>query len=208
MKHLKMLGLAAIAAMGLMAFLGASAASATVLCKQDVTSGCTSKIEATKTLTFSAEGSTFLTGPFGEIVSTCTGSTVSGNVTNAGGAAATVVGSITSLSFTGCTKTVTTTNTSGVTTTGTLEVHSIAGTDNGTVTSNDTTVTIDNTILGTCHFLTSNTPLGTLTGTQKTGGAATFDIEAKIPSENCGFSGQWHGKYVYTGTENFNVSAS
>jgi hypothetical protein len=33
MKYLKMLGLAAIAAMGLMAFLGASTASATVLCE-------------------------------------------------------------------------------------------------------------------------------------------------------------------------------
>ena len=40
MKYVKMLGLAAVAAMALMAFLGASSASATVLCKTHITSGC------------------------------------------------------------------------------------------------------------------------------------------------------------------------
>jgi hypothetical protein len=130
--------------------------------------------------------------------------------TNTGGAASTqtVVGIITTVDPVGCSKAITVSNTSGVQTTGTLDVHSIAGTDNGTVTNNDTTVTIANTLIGTCHFLTSNTPIGTLTGTQKPGGAPTLDISASIPSETCGFNATWEGSYVYTGTENFNVSAS
>lgn len=212
MKHLKMLGLAAIAAMGLMAFLGATTASATVLCKKNQTSACTEKVAKGKTITFSAEGSTSLTDAFGGLVATCTGSTVSGSITNEGSSTTAVVGSITTLGFTGCNHPVTTKNTSGVETLGTLEVSNIAGSDNGTVKSNDTTVTIDESPLGTCHFLTSNTKIGTLTGKDHPGnatpGTPTFDIEASIPSENCFFNGTWEGSYKYTGTEPFNVAAS
>ncbi len=204
MKYLKMLGLAALAAMAVMAVVGAGTASATKLCKQDVTTGCTSHIASGTTLTFSAEGSTTLTDVFGGVVATCTGSSVSGKTTTTGSSTETVKGSISSLTFTGCNHPVTVNNAS----LGTLEVHNIAGTPNGTVTSNATTVTIDESPLGTCSFQTSNTDIGTLTGTSTTGGAPTFDIKASIPSENCGFNGTWEGSYKYTGTENFNVSAS
>jgi len=204
MKYLKMIGLAAIAAAALTAFLGAGTASATVLCETNVTSGCGTAwdVNSGTPLTFSAEGSTTLTGPFGEVIATCTGSTVAGNTTSAGGAG-TVTGNITSLSFTGCNRPVEV-NTA---TTGTLEVHSIAGKDNGTVTSNDTTVSITEIpFFGTCRFLTNNTDIGTLTGSLS---EPTFDIAATIPSETsfCP-SGTWEGSYRYTGTTKFIVGAS
>ncbi len=204
MKYLKMIGLAAIAAAALTAFLGAGTASATVLCETNVTSNCGTgwHVKSGTALNFSAEGSTTLTGPFGEVIATCTGSNVSGNTTNTGSGNETVKGNITSLTFSGCNRPVHV-NTA---TTGTLEVHNIANSDNGTVTSNDTTVSITNVpFLGTCRFLTNNTDIGKLTGSLT---QPTFDIAATIPSHNGCPSGTWEGSYVYTGATPFIVGAS
>jgi hypothetical protein len=208
MKHVKMLGLAAVAAAALMAFLGAASASATVLCENTPAAGtdCSSLVAKGTNLVFTGEGSTTLTGPFGEVIATCTESTVEGPTSNVGSTTETVKGSITKLTFNNCgTRTVT----ANPATLGTLEVHHIAGSDNGTVTSNDTTVTITNTPFGTCTFLTNNTDIGTMTGTSKTGGAPTFDISATIPHESSNFcpNGTWEGSYKYTGATNFNVAA-
>jgi len=212
MKYLKMLGLAAVAAMALMAIVGAGTASATKLCEQNVETGCTSHVLKGSTLAFEAEGTTTLTGPFGEVVDKCKKSTVSGPTTTTGSATETVKGEIKTLTFTECDHPVTTVNTSGVAVLGTLEVHKIASSKNGTVTSNGTTVTLHETLFGTCHFLTNNTDIGTLRGkddaSNTTPGTPTFLISAKIPSENCGFSGTWEGSYKYTGTTPFNVSDS
>jgi hypothetical protein len=218
MKYLKMLGLAAVAAMGLMAFLGAGTASATLLCETNVTTGCTSAwdVASGSTLLFTAEGSTTLTDAFGNLVDTCTGSTVEGKSSTGGGSTTeTVSGGITKLEFTGCTKTTTVVETHPGTSEpfGKLEVHSVAGTKNGTVTSTGSTVIIHNTIFGTCQFQTNSTDLGTLTGKDNTAsGKPTLDIGAdttgRIPSENCGFNGIWEGSYEYTGTTPFNVTAS
>ncbi|MFL5898193.1 MAG: hypothetical protein ACJ76D_06970 [Solirubrobacterales bacterium] len=213
MKYLKMLGLAAIAAAGLMAFLGAGTASATVLCETNVTTNCGAgwDVAVGKTIDFSAEETVKLTGPFGITIASCTTSTVEGEVTNTGGATATTVGSIKKLTFEGCNRPVTT----NAATLGTLEIHNSSGTDNGTVTSNDTTVTIHKLAeIGfpeTCSYLTNNTSIGTLTGKVEAGvvKAATFDIAATIPTETSGcVNGTWEGKYIYTGTTPFIVGAS
>jgi hypothetical protein len=83
----------------------------------------------------------------------------------------------------------------------------ISGTDNGTVTSNDTTVTITGVpspFPSTCRYLTANTDIGTLTGSLT---APTFDISATIPSETEGCpNGTWSGHYLYTGSTPFIVS--
>jgi len=211
MKYLKMLGLAAIAAAGLMAFLGAGTASATVLCETTPAAGsdCVEpwKVNAGVVLDFSAENSTVLTGPFGEVIATCTASTVQGELTagQTGSTTTTPIAKITSLTWTGCgTRTVT----ANSATTGELEIHHETGTDNGTVTSNDTTVTITNVpIFGTCNYQTANTDIGTLTGRTTTGADPTFDIAATIPHEagsSCP-NGTWEGSYVYTGTTTFDV---
>jgi len=212
MKYLKMLGLAALAVMGLMAIVGAGTASATKLCEQNTEAGCTSHVLKGWTLAFEHEGTTTLTGPFGEVIDKCTLSLIEGSTTTTGSATETVKVNITTLAFGNCDHPITSQNTSGISALGTLEVHKIASSKNGTVTSNGTTVTIPETIFGTCHFLTSNTDIGTLRGkddaSNTTPGTPTLLISAKIPSENCGFSGTWEGSYSYTGTTPFNVSAS
>jgi hypothetical protein len=215
MKYLKMLGLAAIAALGLMAFLGAGTASATVLCETTV-SPCPAgwDVAAGTELDFSIEPGTsaVLTDPFGGTIDTCTTGTVKGTTTNTGSATTTVSGHNSVLTFgtvaTPCSRTVT------VVTAGSLEVHSVAGTDNGTVTSIGATVILHNVpLFGSCQYSTgTGTDLGTLTGTGTTGGAPTFDIgadgTASISSENGCPKGTWEGSYVYTGSTNFNVAAS
>ncbi|MFL5340814.1 MAG: hypothetical protein ACJ8F7_11755, partial [Gemmataceae bacterium] len=187
MNHLKMLGLALIAAAALTAFLGAGTASATVLCENNETTGCKKDVLVEAKLDFSAEDSTALTGPFGIVIATCTSSTMEAELTNTGGGSFTALGSLTKLTFAGCNRKVTST-----TTTGTLEIHQEPGTDNGTVTSNDTTVTVHELsgigFPDTCNYLTSNTDIGTLTAKVEGGvvRAPTFDIAATIPTETAG----------------------
>jgi hypothetical protein len=210
MKYLKMFGLAAIAAMGLMAFLGAGSASASVLCETTPVAGthCGTSwhVKAGTVLDFSGVGSTALTGPFGELIATCTESTVKGKTTNTGSTTESVKGTIEALTFTNCGERTVTANPA---TLGTLEIHHIAGKDNGTVTSNDTTVTITKTPFGTCTFQTANTDIGELTGRTATGKDPIFHISAIIPHESSNFcpNGTWEGKYEYTGTTTFDVAA-
>jgi hypothetical protein len=206
MKHLKMLGLAVVAAAALMAFLGAGTASATKLCDpNNQTTNCTTALGSGTVLKFSAEDSIKLLGPFSIIIDTCTGSTVEGPTTTAGGGEGVPVkGEVKTLTFTSCTRP--TTVGSG----GTMEISSISGTDNGSVKSSGATVTVHEVpnIIGnppTCAYTTSGTSLGTLTGSLT---GATFDINATINSETSGCpSGTWSGHYKSTGT-NFVVSAS
>jgi hypothetical protein len=215
MKYLKMLGLAAVAAMAVMAFIGAASASATVLCENTPAAGtdCNNPVKINTSIDFSVENGTsaILTGPFGEIIDTCTGSTAKGPVTDPGSTTTTVKGSLEAaaggaLTFTGCTKTTT------VITGGTIEVHHITGTDNGTVTSSGATVIIHNTLFGECAYKTSNTDIGTITGRTSTGAQPTFDIKGTIPAEksNSGVTcpnGVWEGSYEYTNTTLFDVAA-
>jgi hypothetical protein len=63
---------------------------------------------------------------------------------------------------------------------GTLEVHTLAGSNIGTVTS--TGMTIEATRFGvTCRYRTENTHIGALTGSIVTGSTATIDLIAAIP---------------------------
>jgi hypothetical protein len=103
MKHLKMLGLAAVAAMAMMAVLGAGSASASVLCKTNA-SPCPEHYPAGTNISASLVKGTHATltgGFFGDV--TCTASTVTGKTSTTGGASSNVTGSVTGLTFTGCT---------------------------------------------------------------------------------------------------------
>jgi hypothetical protein len=162
MKYIKSLSCAIAIAFALAVFAGASSASATVLCKVEGTGSptgttCpsgqeyTGEIHAVNTTTVKLD-TTFKTVE-------CSGSTVGGTA-NAGSATTTVTGPEGTLTFTGCNCTVT------VLKAGTLEIHWISGTHNGTVTSNGLTVTIlCSTIFGNVHcaYVTSNTVIGVLT---------------------------------------------
>lgn len=85
---------------------------------------------------------------------------------------------LSSLSFTGCTNNWTAT----VDSAGTLEIHPIAGTRNGTVTWSGATITFSHGGSGiNCRYKTENTDIGTLTGSSATGGTATVDLSGALP---------------------------
>ena len=195
MKYVKILGLAAVAAMALTAFLGAGSASATVLCKTTSTPCGAGWIYSGPLVLSKDPGTTpILESTGGTIEDTCTEAETSGEITNAGGASSTVVGSVEHLSFNNCTNTTTVT-----VETGTLELHHISGTDNGTVTASGA-FAVDITFAGvTCTYGVGNgIDLGTFTG----GKPATMDVNAVVPKKAGGFlcpsDSVWKANYVVT----------
>lgn len=140
MKYLKMLGLAVIAAAALMAFLGAGTASATVICKVEPKSGvCPEGSDypaGTKgKASLKRETKAVLETTSGETLATCTESTVEGTSKNTGGATETVESTLTSLTWGGCSTKVVTLRP------GLGQLHWIAGTNNGTLTTAGVEVT-------------------------------------------------------------------
>ena len=199
MKYVKMFGLAALAA-ALMAFVAAGTASATEL---DGPGGA--MVTTGTSITAAAEGTTTLHPPIGDI--SCTASTVAGKTGNTGSSTETVSGALSSLTFTGCNATVT------VLKPGSLEIHTqeTKSNNNGTLTSSGAEVTV--VFLGFhCIFSTSNTDIGTLTGSANTGKTATLDISAKIPRTGgtsgafCGSTAEWTGNYSVTSPDTLNVT--
>jgi hypothetical protein len=125
MRTLKMLGLAAIAALGLMAFVGAGTASATVICKTNVSPCPAAWMVSTGTeISASLDETAKLENLAGtETLDTCTGGSVGGPTEQTGSGTETVsiefpIGGLT---WSGCTRT---TNTVAG---GTLEFHFLPG---------------------------------------------------------------------------------
>jgi hypothetical protein len=186
MKYLKMLGLAAVAAMALMAFAGS--ASATTLS----TNGTKQNAAVELTATLKTGTSALLKDEAGTTTDTCTTSEVKGS-TSGSFSAATVGGTVSSLTFKNCTHTTT------VIAPGSLSVAWTSGT-NGSVKSSGAEVTVVSTFFGasaTCKT-GAGTTIGTLTGVSA--GDATMDISATI---NCGILGNsaWTGTYTVTSTK-------
>lgn len=215
MKYVKMLGLAAVAAAALMAFVGVSTASATVLCTTAEGSGATTGTTCAagwaekegQEIHAISEGTTTLTTSFKNIE--CKKSTVAGKLANEGSATETVKGNIETLTFEECNCEV------NVLQKGELEIHWIEGTHNGTLTGNKSVITTQcSTIFGAVHciYTTSNTHLGTLTGSATTGKTATLDVEGKnIPlfeptSSLCPEKSAWDAKYEITTPDTLNVA--
>jgi hypothetical protein len=188
MKHLKMLGLAAIAALGLMAFVGAGTASATTLATDaagTVKYGTGTEIHSTlKT------GTTWiLENTSGETIATCTESTIKGSIGTATGTWVSI--SISSLIFSKCSQATVTINL------GSAEIMQTSG-DAGTTVGKNAKVTLN--IFGvSCTYGTGEgTTLGTLTG----GEAPELAINAVLPRVEGGFlcpsTARWTANYVYT----------
>lgn len=206
MKHFKVIGLAAVAAMALTAFLGAGSASATVLCKTQMTEGCAAAgwdypIGTVIDASLEAETTLRLKNTSGTTLVTCTASTVKGETTNTGSATETVDGNASVLTFEGCD------NPIHLVTPGSFEVHSIVGTDNGTVTANGVTVIL--TIFGvSCVYTTDGTHAGVATG----GSMGTVDFNTVLKKEVGGFLCPetiiWNGAYTVTSPEPLYVSTS
>ena len=126
---------------------------------------------------------------------TCKKSTFSAEF-EAPGSATTAKAQINSLAFVECGFPVT------VKALGSLEVHSVGG-GNGTVTWSGGEFTVDGPFGINCLYKTSNTHIGTLTGSKTTGATATLDLgSALIPrtghSAFCGTTGEWTGSYKVT----------
>jgi hypothetical protein len=183
MKLSKILGVAAVAAMALMAF--ANSASATTLYTNNIKRSESVTIHATHT---SADGTLLLSATGGGFANTCTESTLKAHTTVFTGGQ--VSGPIDVLTFGGCTEPVT------VDKTGTLSIEQIGETANGTLRSSNAEVTTGSPF-GTLNCKTSNTDVGTLTGT--TSGTTVVHVNAVL---NCGFflpSAIWEGTYTITG---------
>lgn len=204
MKSLKMLGLAVVAAAALMAIVGASTASATVICKNNLnTTACSEKYPVgTKGTASLAAGTTaVLETTAGEALVTCTGSTISSTLENAGSAATTVKSGVSTMNFTGCNLTVDVLNG------GSAELHHITGTDNGTLTTFNTEVTV--MIFGVTCTYGSGTGLDV--GITVGGNPGSMMLSTAFPRIAGGFlcpaDARFTGKYEATSPTNAWVAA-
>jgi len=204
MKHLKILGLTAIAASALMAFAGTGTASASVVCSTTVSPCPQAQRWPNSAVDFSSEnsagtgaGKVVFEDPFGFVTNECE-STIQGTLTNGSSTATTTLSGIT-WTWSNCIRVAKTINT------GTLEIHNIAGTSNGTVTASGFTVTIvEPEIFGggevSCVYESgTGLDLGTLTE----GNPATMDVSTTLtldvgqPAE-CSSTKKWTAKYKAT----------
>jgi hypothetical protein len=212
MRHLKMMGLAAIAVFALVAFAGATTASATRLCSVATTPCPAANIYPVNT-SFPADllaGTNAVLTTSGSPVGvnptlTCSASGVGVTNSNTGGGAGTPVnGHLGSLSFSSCTSV----NPAGCSTSATVgslaaATGTIAWTSgaNGTLRLTPPTVSFTCPILGapvTCVFGGSGTVDGTLTG----GATPVVDIVNQAIASTGGFgcptASQWNARYSVT----------
>jgi len=182
MKHLKMLGLFAMAAAALMAFAGSASAATFTSPTGTAYSG---------TLKASLQGSALLKAGFAEI--TCTEGEVHGDVTTNNDTHAT--GPITLVSFAKC----------GSATVDTLSSTGTITIEKGTHTVSGTGVQVTTAVAGTsCVYgLGTGTDLGTATNTiVNSKDVVTLDVNAKLPKEAGGFlcasPAAWTANYIVT----------
>lgn len=220
MKYAKMLALAALAAGALMAFIGAGTASATVLCSTTTGNNpCPAGqkwVNQHLDFTVPAGGSLKLMDTVGNTIDTCKEGTVEGTLTNSGSATETPTTVLTTpVPTTGLTWSSCTFPTKTLSTEGKIKIHRIAGTSNGTVTSDSKfEVTINSIILGSCVYgVTTTEDLGELTE-GKTGTATPPTFHANAVAEEfggkaaCPDTAVWTGTYALTSPPNTTLSVS
>jgi hypothetical protein len=185
MKHLKMLGLAAVAAMALTAFLGAGSASATVLCKT-ATNPCSETWPLGTPFDFSLEGTGVWEDPFNIKFQECTSATFRTQPTSKIGAA---IGMKVETIHWGNPESTCSRETL-VLILGEMKVEWISGTTNGTLKDTGTRWTVGECTYG---FTEANT-LGTIKG----GKPATIEINATVLpiTGSCTVKYRWTAKFV------------
>jgi hypothetical protein len=193
MKYLKMLGIAAAAAMVFTAF-AASTSSATTL----EVGGVTQNSAVTLEMSLATGTSTTLSSTDGSIANTCTTSAMHGTTSTFTGSV--VTAPLKTLTFANCTRPVT------VHKAGTIEVSQIANSTNGTAYWDDAEVTFS-TPFGTLNCKPSpTTHIGTITGSAVIGKGIMHGSGVL----NCGFllpSATWKGTYTVTSPSALGVSA-
>lgn len=205
MRYLKMLGLAAVAAMALTAAFGASSASATVLCTTTSTP-CGSAWHVDE-LVFSVEtGNSWITrSTGGAFEATCgANSALTATKKSTGSSTTTPVWSVAKagLTWSNCT------NTSHTLAGGELEVHHITGTDNGTVTAKGFEITQVFSGVSCIYGFGNGTDLGVLTG----GAPAVLHISAVVNKVGgsflCPSDSVWESTYTITNHKTVHVEPS
>jgi len=191
MKNLKMLGLAAVSAMALMA-VTAGSASATTL----EIGGVTQNKSVAITASLKAGTSALLEDTTGLEDNTCISSSVAGSSASPF-SGATVTGAVSTLTFTNCNREPVTKDAGG-----TLHITWTSGT-NGTVTSSGAEVTTGSPF-GTLNCKTgAGTHLGTLTGVAA--GNATMTINATLTCS--GISSRFRATYIVTSPAGLGVES-
>ena len=200
MKYVKTFGLVAMLALAWMAFAG-STASATVLCKT-TTTPCGSAYGVGTKIVSSLTGSSTLETLGGTTINTCLATSIESEIQNSGSATATVSGPNISLIAGGCT------NQTFTLKSGSLEIHHIAGTENGTVTGLLAEVTVVSSGVSCVYGAGSGTDIGTLFG----GESPTIKIEGTVKKTSGGFlcpaENRWTGEYKVTEPTPLYVAAS
>ena len=198
MKYVKILGLAVVAAMALMAFLGAGTASATKLCKTTDTPHCTAGWhynEGTVIKTSLKAGtSAVLSDTGGSLRDECAESTTEGATTNTGSETETVDGKVEAAKLTWgkCTAEKTETLKGGL-----LEIHWIEGTHNGTVTAKEFEVTVKVFGVSCIYKAGAGIHLGELTS----GPEPILHVNTVVQGSGgflCPSTGTWKATYVVT----------
>lgn len=188
MKHLKMLGLAAIAALGLMAFVGAGTASATTL-STDAAGTAKYAVGTEIHATLKPGTSAGFETTSRSLIATCTQTTVQIEVSVATGTW--VGGNNTVVAQTGCSQTTDTLAAGGG------EIMRV-GTDEGEIVGKGTKITLG--VFGvSCVYGTGE---GTKLGTIKGGEAPILAVNTVLPKVEGGFlcpsTGVWVGTFVVT----------
>ena len=190
MKHVKMLGLAIVAALALTAVVGAGTASATVICS---TNPCGTHYASGTTISGSSNHAVLTTNI--DTV-TCTSSGFSGKTTTTGGANETVKGTISSLTFSGCTnKEGEKCNVSSVNTPYNAEVHA-SGKGNGTLTVFNGGAFVDCGSFINCTFTAATASLSVTGGTPAT--AKANGISLSSSGFLCPSTATWTATYTVT----------
>ena len=193
MRHMKMLGLAVVAAAALMAFVGVGTASATTL-----TNEAGEIVESGTTIDFSIPSgkNAVLVDTNGEELDKCATSTVSGKTTNKGGTGEAVKGNVETLDWGSCTFPTKTLVAAGL---------QVSGTGSGNVSATGTfEVTINTILLGSCIYgVTNGAPVGTLASGTFTANA----VAEKFSGSNlaCPSTSKWTGTYTATEPKGLSV---
>lgn len=204
MKYLKILGLASLASLTLMVFFGDSAASATVLCKTEITEGCAVTgwdypNSTTLDVTLASGSSATLETGSGTVLDKCTELTMKLKTSNTGGTNETVKAEIETMNWgsggSPCTKT-----TDNIAL-GKLEIHHGGNTGDGTLTTIGSEVTV-NTIFGTCVYGSQEAlTLGNLThGTSSIDALIDINVVVLKTGGNaaCPSTAKWTATYEVT----------
>lgn len=198
MKYLKRLALVALAAVALIVVVSGSSASATVLCKTTSTP-CGERWHSGTEITASlpSEFTATISETGGNVLTTCAEASLKYKTQSEGSLVETVSAALEgSSSFGGCTKQWYLLSLGGI------EIHQIAGTDNGTVTAKDLRLTAEIMPVFQYTSCTYTAGEGIDLGTLRGGEPAELEVNATLSKQEgsfvCPSDVVWKSRYAIT----------